>query len=346
MRPLLILLSVVFLPGCAELAYYTHAAGGQLQVMSAREPIEDVIANPATDNRTRQQLELIQRARQFAITELALPDSDTFRDYADLKRPWVLWNVYATPELSLHLKQWCYPFIGCHGYRIYFDENYAQQVASGLRQQGMDVYIARSPAYSTQGWFDDPVYNPMLHYDDITLVGILFHELAHERLYIINDSEMNESFATLVQNEGVRRWLQAKGDSPAYIAYKRDNDREQAFVEMILAYRAKLEILYESSASDDEKRAGKQAILAGLQGRYAALKKEWGNYQGYDHWFDKPLNNARLAPIATYNGYLKTFETILARQNGNLASFYEEIEKLSTMTTTQRRQYLQQYHQQ
>lgn len=346
MRLLLLAISVLLLPGCAELAYYTHAAGGQLEVISAREPIDEVIANPATDKNTRRQLELVQRAREFAIKELHLPDSDTFRDYADLERPWVLWNVYATPELSLELKQWCYPFIGCHSYRIYFEEAYAKQVATELEKQGMDVYIARSPAYSTQGWFADPVYNPMLDYDDITLVGILFHELAHEKVYIINDSEMNESFATVVQHEGIRRWLQQQDNSPAYLAYQREAQREQVFIDMVLSHRESLKQLYSSSLGEEEKRQGKKEILAQLRADYLELKQQWSNYDGYDHWFNKPLNNARIAPIGTYNGFLKPFQAILEKNTGDLKAFYKEMEKLSAMTTMQRLQYLRSYYQQ
>ena len=343
MRILLLILAVLYLSGCAELAYYTHAAGGQLEVISAREPIEDVIENPATNNQTRRQLLLVQQARTFAVKELHLPDSDTFRDYADLKRPWVLWNVYATPEFSLELKQWCYPFIGCQGYRIYFDEDYAKQVAGELEQQGYETYIARSPAYSTRGWFADPVYNPMLHYDDPTLVGILFHELAHEKIYFTDDSQVNESFATIVQYEGLRRWMARRNDSPAYLEYRRDEEREERFVSMVLAFRQELESLYRQKISDEVKRQRKQALFSSLRSKYEELKSQWDGYKGYDHWFNKPLNNARLAPVATYNGYLKAFQAMLKKQDGKLPAFYIKVEELSLMPGKKRRLILEQH---
>lgn len=343
MRPIILLLPVVSLlfGGCAELAYYGHAAGGQLEVIGAREPVSEVIANPATDEKVRRQLELIQRARQFAIDELKLPDSDTFRDYADLKRPWVLWNVFATPELSLQAKQWCYPFIGCHGYRVYFAEDYAKTVASELEQAGMDVYIAHSPAYSTKGWFADPIYNPMLRYDDLTLVGILFHELAHERVYIINDSELNESFATIVQNEGIRRWLAQAENSAVYADYQRDQQRDDDFVKMVLEHREALQKLYDSVLPEEDKRAAKKKIFIDLKKNYALLKQTWGGYSGYDNWFEKPLNNARLAPIGTYHNAAPFFKTLLERQHYNLEVFYREVEKIAGLPAEQRVNVLQ-----
>jgi predicted aminopeptidase len=284
---------------------------------------------------------LIQRARQFAIDELHLPDSDTFRDYADLKRPWVLWNVFATPELSLQARQWCYPFIGCHGYRVYFNEDYANAVATELEHAGMDVYIAHSPAYSTKGWFADPVYKPMLRYDDLTLVGILFHELAHERVYIIDDSELNESFATVVQNEGVRRWLAKGENSSGYVEYQQEQKRDDDFVKMVLGHRERLQKLYTSDLSEEDKRAGKKKVFLDLKQNYTVLKQSWSGYSGYDHWFEKPLNNARLAPIGTYHSAVEVFQQLLERQQNNLEAFYTAVEKLVELPAEQRVDVLQ-----
>lgn len=340
MRLILIPILMLVLTGCAELAYYGHAAGGQLEVMGAGEPIKDVIANPTTDDKTRQQLELIQRAREFAIQELKLPDSDTFRDYADLKRPWVLWNVFATPELSLETKKWCYPFIGCYGYRAYFDEAYAKEVATELEQEGMDVYIAHTPAYSTKGWFADPVYNSMLRYDDLTLVGILFHELAHERVYIIDDSELNESFATVVQYEGVRRWLAYEKNSSAYAAYQREQQRGDEFVSMVLEHRGILQKVYASDLSKAEKRSKKKKTFSDLKKNFNTLKQSWGGYAGYDHWFEKPLNNARLAPIGTYHNAVSVFKKLLEKQQHDLEIFYVEVEKIADLSAPERKKLL------
>ena len=336
----ILLMAMMFLlSGCAELAYYGHATVGQIEVISAGEPIEEIIASADTNVETHRQLKLIIEARQFAITELKLPNSDSFRDYADLKRPWVLWNVFATPELSLKTKQWCYPFFGCHDYRAYFNEAYAKQVASELEQEGMDVHIAHSPAYSTQGWFSDPIYNPMLRYDDLTLIGILFHELAHERVYIIDDSELNESFATAVQHEGVRRWLDINNKESEYKNYLYEEKINNEFIHMMIKHRSALQRVYTSELVGEEKRSKKKMIFKDLREHYKKLKQNWGGYAGYDHWFKKPLNNARLAPIGTYNNAVPKFKRLLEIYNGDLNVFYHEVERLSLMSKSEREKF-------
>lgn len=338
MRLIFIASILFFLSGCAELTYYGHAVAGQLEVMGSGEPIKDVIANPATDDKIRRQLELIQRARRFAVEKLKLPDSDSFREYSDLKRPWVLWNVFATPELSLAPKQWCYPFLGCHGYRVYFDEADAKRLASDLEKEGLDVYIAHSPAYSTQGWFADPVYNPMLRYDDLTLVGILFHELAHERIYITDDSELNESFATTVQDEGVRRWLEDKNRVSDFSDYQREQEKDDDFIRMMIEHRNALQQLYATDLIETEKRSGKKKVFSDLKKKFNKLKRAWGGYSGYDHWFDKPLNNARLAPIGTYHNAVPGFKKLLDKNNYDLDAFYREVEIIAAMHVSARRE--------
>lgn len=331
---------VLLLSGCAELQYYGHAASGQLDVLSKRRSIPDVVKDPNTEPNVVQKLKAVERMHDFAISDLALPDSESFRSYSDVGRPYVLWNVFATPELSLETKQWCYPFFGCLGYRSYFEKAYAESIASELAQQGWDVHIAPSPAYSTRGFFADPIYNPMLRYDDLTLAGILFHELAHEKIYFKNDSELNESFAVAIQDEGIKRWLVQEQRPQYYSEYILSQQRDKQFVKLLLKYRSTLKTLYHSEKTDNEKRLQKKRILGLLKEAYFELRKKWGGYTGFDHWFNKPLNNARLAPVGTYQGHAAIFTALLEKYNNQLPAFYDYVEKLSELPVKQRREKL------
>lgn len=337
-----VLLLIPLLGGCAELRYYTHAAGGQLEVVGARKPIDAVLADPLTPPRTRQQLQLLGDAREFAINRLDLPDSATFRDYADLGRPWVLWNVFAAAPLSLQPRKWCYPGIGCQSYRSFFDAAYANEFAQQLRDAGLDVYVAPSPAYSTRGWFADPVYAPMLRYDDTTLVGMLFHELAHERVYFASDSELNESFAMAVQYAGLQQWLAEIGKPQQFADYQREQRHDRDFALLVLDYRDRLQTLYDSDAGDSFKLAEKRRLFSSLRRDYWRLKPTWQGDADYDGWFDKPLNNARLLPIATYHGFVGAFRQLLAMHHNDWPGFYAEVERLAALPVEQRRQALQQ----
>jgi len=339
-RHLLLLLLTLLISGCAELQYYGHAISGQLEVISKRRPIPEVINDPTTQPEVVEKLKAVERMHDFAISDLYLPDSDSFRSYSDIGRPYVLWNVFATPELSLETKQWCYPFFGCLGYRSYFEKAYAESVAKELEQQGWDIHIAPSPAYSTRGFFSDPIYNPMLRYDDLTMAGMLFHELAHEKIFFKNDSELNESFAVAIQNEGIKRWLANEQQPQYYSDYIVAQQRDKQFVTLVLRYRKKLENLYQSSETDNLKRQQKKQILKSLRKAYYSLRKEWNGYAGFDHWFNKPLNNARLAPVGTYQGHVAAFAALLKQHDGNLLEFYMHAEQLSELPKDERRKRL------
>ncbi|WP_126456989.1 aminopeptidase [Sulfuriflexus mobilis] len=342
MRPayLLLLALSILLGGCAELAYYGHAAAGQLEVINNRRPIPEVIADPQTPAAVRERLQYIERAHAFAIRALHLPDSESYRSYSDVSRPYVLWNVFATPALSLQQKQWCYPFFGCQGYRAFFNEAYAQELAAELQAQGWDVYVAPSPAYSTRGWFADPIYNPVLRYPAIDSAAILFHELAHEKIYLKDDSQANESFAMTVQLEGVRRWLMEQQQAEYFDAYNKNIRRDETFVLLLMGYRKNLEELYASENTTRYKRAEKRRILNQLHRAYLTLKESWKGYAGYDHWFTKKLNNAVLAPVGTYHQDVPLFQALLEQHQGDLPAFYKAVEELAQMDAARRRQEL------
>jgi predicted aminopeptidase len=330
---------LVFLGGCSTLGYYGHAASGQLDILGARQPIDELLSQDSTDPGLRKRLQLVKQIRRFAVDSLQLPDSGSFTSYVDLDRSHVLWNVFATPELSLEAKRWCYPFFGCISYRSYFEQQQADAYAAELKAEGLDVYVGAVAAYSTIGWFDDPLYNTLLARDDAELAGIMFHELAHEQLYVKDDTAFNESFAMVVQIEGVRRWLKQQGKAQAFKTYQQEKQREDDFVELLMKYRKRLEWLYATDQTDDRKRTGKQQILNLLRDEHQLIKKaRWQGYEGYDSWFKKKLNNASLAPVGTYHQYVPALRTLLNSQaKGDFAAFYKRCKALGELSMEARR---------
>lgn len=324
------------LSGCADLAYYQQAVAGQWELLQARRPVEEVLADPATSPTLRQQLLTAQALREFASAELALPDNASYRNYADLGRPYVVKNVFAAPELALEPRRWCFLFIGCLNYRGYFDAEAAQRLAEELRANGDDVYVADIPAYSTLGWFADPLLSTFIHWPTARLAEVMFHELAHQRLYISDDSAFNEAFATTVGQLGVERWLAQQGTAHEQDEYEADRQQRQAFLQLVLTSRAQLAAVYASSRADAEKRAEKQRILAELRDRYQALKQSWGGYAGYDHWFSQDLNNAKLAGMSTYNQLAPAFVTLFERQGQDFAAFYRAAETIGHLPKVER----------
>ena len=324
--------------GCSTVGYYSQALSGQVDVLSRRESIEMLVDDPKTNEELRHRLANIVKAREFAVNTLHLPDSASFTSYADVGRPFVIWNVFATPELSLKQKQWCHIFIGCFSYRSYFSEDGARTYADELEQEGYDVYVGGVAAYSTLGWFEDPVYNTMMRYSDTEMAGILFHELAHEVIYVDDDTAFNESFAMAVQLEGTRKWLEHINEPEAFKAYKQDQQRDEEFVSYIMQYRKQLEKMYALDISDEARRKGKTEIFKALRENYKQLKASWNGYKGYDNWFKRKLNNATLAPIGTYHHYVPAFVALLKKQGGNFTRFYEAANEIARMPKKKREQ--------
>lgn len=331
-----LLLLLLPLAGCGTVGYYAQAVSGHLELMAAREPLPEVIADPATPPAVRERLELAQAAREFAVTELGLPDNGSYTSYVQLDRSAVVYNVYAAPEFSLEPKRWCFPVAGCVVYRGYFARADAERSAARLEAEGWDTWVGGAAAYSTLGRFEDPVLSSMLYRDDARLAGLLFHELAHQRLYIEDDSAFNEAFATAVEEEGVRRWLERHGGEPALERWRESRRRAEAFQYLLARTRAELQALYASGSSAPELRAGKAAAFAGLRQEYAALKASWGGWAGYDRWFEAPLNNARLIPSATYRGLVPAFRLLLAEAGGDLEAFYAECARLGALSQADR----------
>ena len=325
--------------GCTHFDYYAQAAHGQFSLLSEARPIDDWLADPALNARLRAKLLKVKNIRRYAARELGLPDNRSYTSYADLKRPFVIWNVVATPELSMEQRRWCFPVAGCVSYRGYYSKADAQDYASGLRGDGLDVQVAGVPAYSTLGWFNDPVLSTFIQYPDGELARLVFHELAHQVVYVKDDTQFNESFATAVEEAGVERWLEVQGD-PAlrqtYIAYE---SRKQDFLGLLLKYRTELEANYKRPVSDEEKRQRKAEIFAELKAEYQVLKVAWAGYAGYDRWFAEPLTNAHLAAVATYHDYVPAFRNLLVQQQ-TLPRFYAAVRELAALDKDARHQRL------
>ena len=328
--------------GCSNLSYYWQAINGHVAVIGHEQPISDLLQEPDLDPVLRQKLEVAQRARRFASEELALPDNGSFTSYADLQRPFVTWNVVATPEFSVTPRQWCYLFAGCFNYRGYFHEQDAQEFARQLKQQGDDVAIAGVWAYSTLGWFDDPLLNTMLQHDDADLIGTLFHELAHQTVYVDDDSSFNESFANAVEQEGLRRWYQHNSEPEQYQAFLLHQRQNHEIIHMLEATRAKLHSLFASTLSESQKREEKKAMFVALKNNYQHWREQ-NSYSGYDHWMQRDLNNADLALIATYTDKVPVFLAILASRQGSLPRFYQEVKRIGKLPPTQRQAALEEY---
>ena len=319
----------LLLSGCGTL-YLTQAARGEWNVLHAREPIDKVLADPHTPPELRARLTQVRAAREFAVTELGLPDNDSYRSYADIGRAYVVWNVVAAPQFSVEPKRWCFPVAGCVDYRGYFHEREARDFALELETQGFDVVVEGVPAYSTLGKFGDPVLSSMLRYSDDELAATIFHELAHQLLYVRDDSEFNEAFATTVEDTGLERWLAHQGQTARMRAFRQDQAHEQAFLELLAHTRAQLVRLYASGVPHAEMRERKAQAFARLAADMRGLARRQGEtYPLYEEWIAAGLNNAHLAAVATYYNCVPGFARLLERQDNDLKLFYAAARELA-----------------
>jgi predicted aminopeptidase len=330
-RILVVLLALGPLAGC----YLLETASGQLELNERRVPVAKLLADPGTAAPLRAQLELATRLRDYASRELGLPDNSSYRSYADLGRPYVVWNVFAAAEFSVDPKTWCFPIAGCVAYRGYFAEARARRFALSLESRGWDVAVGGVAAYSTLGHFADPVLNTMLGWDETELAALMFHELSHQLLYVKNDTAFNEAFATVVENEGVRRWLAAAGNGSALQEFQNREARYAEVVALVTEARARLRLLYARRLPPAEMRALKAGELERLRAAYAARRARLG--AGYQWLFGAELNNALLASVATYQDCVPGLEARLEEAGHDLPRFYAAVRALAKLTAAQRR---------
>lgn len=329
--------SLALLGGCASLGYLGQAAHGEWQLLHERRPLTRVILDPATPAPLRTRLELVQDIRQFSVSDLGLPDNRSYRSYSDLRRPYVVWNVVAAPEFSVRPLRWCFPISGCVSYRGYFKERRARAFAARLAARGDDVQVDGVTAFSTLGHFADPVLSSMLRYDDLDLAGTIFHELAHQLIYVPGDSEFDESFAMTVEAEGLARWLAARGRSGELAGYLREQQLEDRVDALFAAGRRQLQALYAMPLPPALKRERKQALLQQLGARVQALEHEEHLKSGYDAWIARGLNNATLASVGTYSDCVPGFERLLHANQGDLPQFYAAVRRVAHDSAARRR---------
>jgi len=326
--------------GCADLGYYRQSVAGHLDLISRAKPVDDWLAQGDTPPTLKQRLALSKQMREFSVQVLKLPDNASYRAYADLQRGAAVWNVVAAPPLSLTLKTWCYPVTGCVGYRGYFDRGDADALAAQLRAEGWDVSVYGVPAYSTLGWSNwiggDPLLNTFVNGSEGELARLIFHELAHQQLYVADDTMFNESFATAVERIGTRLWLAQHGSEAVRTQYREGQQRRQDFRELTMRWRDQLEALYASERSDEAKREAKAALLAQLRAEYVQMKQQrWGGFAGYDPWFAN-VNNASLGVLAAYTQLAGDFERLFVQQGSDFGRFYAQVAVIGALPKAQR----------
>ena len=327
LRCLALALSSLALCACGSLRYYAQAVRGQGELVLRRQPVRKLLADPSTDAALARRLSLALAAREFASRKLGLPDNRSYTTYVDLHRPYVVWNVFATPRYSVAAVRHCFPVAGCVAYRGWFSEAAAEADAAHLRAAGDDVWVGGVPAYSTLGWFADPILSSMLRWDDDELASTIFHELAHQLIYAKGDTAFNESFATFVQTEGLREWRVSQGLPPSD---GRAQAMDDGFTRLVLGLRERLQKLYASGADAEAMEAGKQREIAAFRQRYPQWRDaNWPGDHGYDAWVDKPINNARLLPFGLYDQWTPAFAAIFRASGAQWPAFYARVRALA-----------------
>ena len=317
------------LTACSTIGYYGHLARGEYGLLAARRPIERVVADPAVTDPVKARLRLAEQARMFASARLHLPRNASYTQYADLHRPFATWNVFAAAEFSVEAVKRCYLLVGCLDYRGYFDRGRAEAEGARLQAQGLETWIGGSAAYSTLGWFADPILNTMLRRDDDDLAATIFHELAHQVVFVNGDTEFNESFATFVQREGLNEWRQSRG-----LAAEADQElaQDDAVARLVVATRERLRGIYASSLPADVKRQRKQAEIEALRSDYRRLRDaQWHGKGGYDEWIDAPINNAKLLPFGLYHRSVPAFAALFEQQQRDWSAFHAAVARLAKL---------------
>ncbi len=334
---------VTLFAGCSSTEFYMQSITGQWDLMRRAKPIDEVVRE-TDDAGLKARLEKARAVRTYASSELGLPANATFTRYADLGRPYVVWNVFVTPELSLEPRRWCFPVAGCVNYRGYFAEAEARVEANRFAAVGDDVHVSGVSAYSTLGWFDDPILSSFVRYPDTDFVRMIFHELAHQVVYVKDDTAFNESFAVAVEDEGVRRWLATLPAGPERARLEAELARSDwlraEFRRLVVATREQLIALYASNVSDEAKRQGKAEIFATMRVAYSAAKAGDPGLAGFDRWFagwrNAGPNNASLAAVALYTDRVRAFRALLAQENGDLPAFYVRVKELAAKPKAER----------
>jgi len=345
MKPAFLFLFISLLAGtgCQTIAYYSQAAKGQAQVLFGQQRISDMVKDPEVSQKLKDQLKLVLELREFAWNELKMNPENNYLKYRDLNRKYVLWVAYAAPPLSVKLKTWWYPVAGKFTSRGFFAEADARKFAADLQEEGMDVYVGGTPAYSTLGWFNDPVLNTFINYPEADLAELIFHELAHQHLFVSGDATFNESFATAMAQIGVIRWLKTKRTTEQHDIYLARCARRYTLSELLAAGRNNLKKLYSSNKSEQEKREGKKKLITALKMDLIALSESDPAYRKLAVWAKRTINNAVLGARSVYHRRVPAFFTLYEKSDQNMEAFLKEVEKISRLKTKKRDSILAEY---
>lgn len=335
-RALALVAALHALTGCEGVTYLGQAALGQARLIVARRPIGDVLSDTATPQAIRRQLETVQALRQFARSDLGMTQVRGFTRYAATGRQYAVWNVVAAPEFSVQPLSWCFPIAGCVSYRGYFSRDAADAFAAGLTREGYETLVYGVTAYSTLGWFDDPVLDTWVMRGDRQLAALVFHELAHQIVYAPGDTAFSEAFARVVEREGVRRWLAATGRDDQYADYLAELDVDRQFAALLADARARLEAIYAGSDDDAARRAAKRLVFDSLRADYARRSAGWPARYRYDRWMAQPLDNARLATVANYEQRVPALEALLHGDGDDLVAFYASAAAIAGLPQAER----------
>ncbi|MFZ9038117.1 MAG: aminopeptidase [Gammaproteobacteria bacterium] len=336
MRYLISIPLLLLLGGCADMGYYWHSARGHLEVMDKRVAIEDLLAEQSTTPELRERLNLVREIREFSVTRLELPDNDSYLSYVELDRPYLVQNLFAAPEFSTRLRQWCYPIIGCASYRGYYDETRLLAYVEELETAGLEVHVGRVSAYSTLGWFDDPVLSSFINWPDYRLAGLLFHELTHQQIYIEDDTTFNESLASAVQQVGTELWLQSREQTEALQQLLRWSRYRDEVIELIESTRARLGEIYAAAVDDTDKRKLKEETFAEARRSHQAIAAKHGITGGFTAWFADKLNNAKIGSVSAYNSHRPAFVNMIRAHGLDFGAFYEYAETVGKLVKAER----------
>ncbi len=336
MRHFLVLIMSLLLGACTDLGYYWHTAKGHMAIMHKRVAIDDILADPESEKNLQKRLILVKQIRHFAFEQLALPESASYTDYARLDRPYALQNLVAAPEFSTRPVTWCYPFAGCTSYRGFYQQQRLDDFVETLKVDNHDIHISRVPAYSTLGWFDDPILSSFINWPDHRLAGLLFHELTHQRIYLDDDTRFNESLATAVQQAGIRLWLSAREQSAQLARYNRSLRYRRDVVLLIESGRKQLSALYQREQSDEWKRDQKQKIFQAMRKQYEEVSHVHNYRDGFAKWFASDLNNAKLASVSAYNALIPAFISMIEAFDNDFAAFFNYAENIGKLSRDNR----------
>ena len=335
-RILLVMLLLTTLNACSSIDYFSHLAKGQFDLLWQRENVVELLESDDTSDELKTRLILSQKIRKFAENEMFLPVGQSYTAYTDLERPYVVWNVYAAPQLSFESYTWCYPFLGCLAYRGFYDEQRAQDAAQKLIEDGYEVKVGGVQAYSTLGFFDDPLLNTFVFKHEVAFVELLIHEISHRLLYIDNDTKFNENFATAVALLGTEAWYKKQKNQSLYQAYQDHKLGQKKLISFLLAFKQQLEIVYEDERKNEpDKQFLKEALFNSLPEKFKQFKTEEGLDSRYDKWV-LSMNNASLSTLANYQELVAGFIALFYQQKGSWTQFYSEVASIAKLDKDQR----------